>query len=94
MTVTALQITTAHAASGLMADEIDEVLKDTAKYLYQTVEEAQVGSIGGEWAVIGLARSGTTFRTNGSKRITTIWKNTRSKKKGFYIRKSTPIIPA
>ncbi|MBQ1215048.1 MAG: S-layer homology domain-containing protein [Firmicutes bacterium] len=58
MTVTALPITTAHAASGLTADEIDEVLKDTAKYLYQTVEEAQVGSIGGEWAVIGLARSG------------------------------------
>ncbi len=30
---------------------------DTAQYLYQTVSDPQVGSIGGEWTVIGLARS-------------------------------------
>lgn len=37
---------------------IDEVIKDTANYMYNTVDNPQVGSVGGEWAVIGLARSG------------------------------------
>lgn len=58
MTVTTLPVTTVHGAGSITARNIDEVLKDTAKYLYKTVKEAQVGSIGGEWAVIGLARSG------------------------------------
>ena len=58
MTVTALPVTTVHATGDVTKEKIDTVLKDTAKYLYQTVKEAQVGSIGGEWAVIGLARSG------------------------------------
>jgi len=31
---------------------------DTAKYVHNIVKNPQVGSIGGEWAVIGLARSG------------------------------------
>jgi len=30
----------------------------TASYVYRTVSDPQVGSIGGEWAVLGLARSG------------------------------------
>jgi hypothetical protein len=30
----------------------------TAAYMYKTVANPQVGSIGGEWAVLGLARSG------------------------------------
>lgn len=30
----------------------------TAAYVYRTVSDPQVGSIGGEWAVLGLARSG------------------------------------
>ena len=38
--------------------DIDNVLNDTANYLYKTVMNPQVGSIGGEWAVLGLARSG------------------------------------
>jgi hypothetical protein len=38
--------------------EIDNVLTDTAQYLVKTVKAPQVGSVGGEWAVIGLARSG------------------------------------
>ncbi|MEG1997284.1 MAG: S-layer homology domain-containing protein, partial [Clostridiales bacterium] len=33
-------------------------LKDTAAYVYQATPAPQVGSIGGEWAVLGLARSG------------------------------------
>ena len=38
--------------------DIDTVVADTASYLYQTVKDPQVGSIGGEWAILGLARSG------------------------------------
>ena len=34
------------------------VIQDTAEYVYTTVRDPQVGSIGGEWAVLGLARSG------------------------------------
>jgi hypothetical protein len=30
----------------------------TASYVYRTISDPQVGSIGGEWAVLGLARSG------------------------------------
>ena len=37
---------------------LDRAVSDTAAYLYQTAAEPQVGSIGGEWAVMGLARSG------------------------------------
>ncbi len=36
---------------------LDEVVADTASYIHKTVEKPQVGSIGGEWAVLGLARS-------------------------------------
>lgn len=39
-------------------EKLDEVVNDTAEYMYKTVENPQVGSIGGEWAIIGLARSG------------------------------------
>ncbi len=37
---------------------LDAAVTDTAAYMYQTVKSPQVGSIGGEWAVLGLARSG------------------------------------
>lgn len=37
---------------------IDKVIYDTASYIYQTVDDPQVGSAGGEWAILGLARSG------------------------------------
>jgi len=37
---------------------LDTAVKDTAAYMYKTVTNPQVGSIGGEWAVLGLARSG------------------------------------
>ncbi|MDD6736178.1 MAG: S-layer homology domain-containing protein [Clostridiales bacterium] len=48
-------------SSGAFAVDIDTVnnaVTDTAEYLYETLPNPQVGSIGGEWAVIGLARSG------------------------------------
>lgn len=37
---------------------LDAALADTAQYIYQTVKTPQTGSTGGEWAVLGLARSG------------------------------------
>ena len=40
------------------AEALSAAAADTAAYLYQTVPDPQVGSIGGEWVVLGLARSG------------------------------------
>ncbi len=48
-----LQVQAAAADRNLPA-----VIQDTAEYVYTTVRDPQVGSIGGEWAVLGLARSG------------------------------------
>lgn len=39
-------------------DRLEEAVKDTAAYMYRIVSNPQVGSVGGEWAVLGLARSG------------------------------------
>ncbi len=41
-------------------DEVDAAFRDTAAYILKTVSKPQVGSVGGEWAVLGLARSGYT----------------------------------
>jgi hypothetical protein len=41
--------------------EISQAISNTASYLTKTVTEPEVGSIGGEWAVIGLARSGNSI---------------------------------
>lgn len=38
--------------------ELEAVLADTAQVLTEAVPTPQVGSIGGEWTVLGLARSG------------------------------------
>lgn len=40
------------------AAKIEDAMEDVGDYLYETVQAPRVGSIGGEWAVIGLARSG------------------------------------
>ena len=53
--VMALSLSTAAFAA---ADtEVNSALKDTAAYLQRTVTSPTVNSVGGEWAVIGLARS-------------------------------------
>lgn len=36
---------------------LERIINDVASFIYETVSEPQVGSIGGEWAVLGLARS-------------------------------------
>ena len=38
--------------------KVNEVVQEAVKYIADTVKKPAVGSIGGEWAVIGLARSG------------------------------------
>lgn len=38
--------------------DIDNVIDDVTKYIYETVKEPRIGQVGGEWAIIGLARSG------------------------------------
>ena len=55
-----LVITISSAISVSASDNtaLDDALENTAAYLCQTVATPQVGSIGGEWTVIGLARSG------------------------------------
>ena len=42
----------------LAADNLGALVEKSAEYMLNTVTEPQVGSVGGEWAVIGLARSG------------------------------------
>ena len=39
-------------------DALNSALTDTAAYVYSIVRDPQVGSVGGEWAVMSLARSG------------------------------------
>jgi len=45
-------------ASAAAGPEIDAVISETAACLCETAAKPQVGSVGGEWAVLGLARSG------------------------------------
>lgn len=47
------------SSSPLAADEntADTLITQTADYIYTTAANPQVGSVGGEWAVLGLARS-------------------------------------
>ena len=47
-----------NAFAAVSDDTLANAVTDTAQYLYETVQSPQVGSIGGEWAVMGLARSG------------------------------------
>ena len=39
-------------------DRISAAVKETASYIYQRAKNPQVGPVGGEWAIIGLARLG------------------------------------
>ncbi|MCD7947682.1 MAG: S-layer homology domain-containing protein [Oscillospiraceae bacterium] len=45
-------------ASAVTDETFDKALLDTAEYVYNIVHDPQVGSVGGEWAVMALARSG------------------------------------
>ena len=47
-----------NAFAAVSDDTLTAAIEDTAEYIYETVKSPQVSSIGGEWAVLGLARSG------------------------------------
>ena len=55
--VLALSLSTG-AWAAVSDERLADAVTDTAAYMYRTVKDPQVGSIGGEWAVLGLARSG------------------------------------
>ncbi|MCL2568219.1 MAG: S-layer homology domain-containing protein [Oscillospiraceae bacterium] len=40
------------------SSELETIIADTVEFLLRTVSEPEVGSVGGEWFVLGLARSG------------------------------------
>ena len=48
------------SVSALAAGEsrLQKAVTETGSFMYNTVKKPEVGSIGGEWAIIGLARSG------------------------------------
>lgn len=46
---------------GATGTDTATALSDTAAYVYRLVSAPQVGSIGGEWAILGLARSNYTL---------------------------------
>jgi len=56
----ALAIITGTGIQALAVDQttLESAVNKAAAYMVKTVADPQVGSIGGEWAVIGLARSG------------------------------------
>lgn len=47
-----------HIVPSGMSEEVKNALDTTTDYLLDTVKEPTVGSIGGEWAIFGLARRG------------------------------------
>ena len=53
-----LALSLATPAIGLDNTAIDSAVDSVAAFMLRTVENPQVDSVGGEWAVIGLARSG------------------------------------
>ena len=46
------------SAQAFDTDKVNSLTQSVGNYLYETVKNPVVGSIGGEWAVLGLARSG------------------------------------
>jgi hypothetical protein len=46
------------AEIGTADASVDQAIAETANFLLDSVKDPQVASVGGEWAVIGLARSG------------------------------------
>lgn len=58
LVLTLLFCTAGTAWAAVPRETLNTAVSDTAAYIYKTVSNPQVGSIGGEWAVLGLARSG------------------------------------
>ena len=45
-------------ASAEKETDLQTLVNETAKYMLSAVPKPELGSIGGEWAILGLARSG------------------------------------
>ncbi|MDO4481916.1 MAG: S-layer homology domain-containing protein [Bacillota bacterium] len=45
-------------AAAVSTENVNTVMADTAMYLYNEVSSPQISSAGGEWTILGLARSG------------------------------------
>ena len=54
----AIVISTAIPSFAQTGFDLNKTIAETAVYLQKTIPDPQVGSTGGEWAVMGLARSG------------------------------------
>ena len=46
------------ASAAVSSDALAAAVTETAEFMYRTAKNPQSGDIGGEWAVMGLARSG------------------------------------
>ncbi len=53
-----VMILSASGAGAASQSQVQTAVDNTAAYLLKNVADPQVGSIGGEWAILGLARSG------------------------------------
>ncbi|MDR0838528.1 MAG: S-layer homology domain-containing protein [Oscillospiraceae bacterium] len=53
-----LTLPTLSGAFAASKSDLDSAVTGAAAYMLKTVKKTEVGSVGGEWAVIGLARSG------------------------------------
>ncbi|MBR6259746.1 MAG: S-layer homology domain-containing protein [Oscillospiraceae bacterium] len=51
-------VSLALSAGAVSEKELADAVNKSASYMYETVKEPQPGAVGGEWAVLGLARSG------------------------------------
>ena len=58
LTVIATLLCLCIPAAAITETKLNTYVRKSAQYMLNTVTNPQVGSIGGEWAVIGLARSG------------------------------------
>lgn len=68
----ALTLGTALPALGVQAADIDQALSRTAAYVSAAVPSPQVASIGGEWAVLGLARCGQLTQSQRAAYLTAL----------------------
>ena len=57
----AMMLSLSLGAFALSDSGLNDAITDTAGYVHLQVKSPQVGSIGGEWAILGLARSGQTI---------------------------------
>lgn len=54
----ALLATICAPAAAVSGSDLKSIAEESAEYMLETVRNPQIGSIGGEWAILGLSRSG------------------------------------